>query len=344
MPEPDEETPSAASQPVDADETGTGKSPDENTVDTAVVKPLWRRFLRRFVIDAVLIYVIICALITVFQRKLIYVPTTAAELPAPTGSFRTGAIHDVRIETADGLTLGAWLLMANGESAKTEEERQTLLSSGRPLVLFFHGNGGNRDGRELDARMLAASDVNVLLLDYRGYGDSEGSPDEAGLAEDARAAWKLAVEDWQVDPSRIVIYGESLGGGVAVRLASDLCQADKPPAGLILRSTFSSMTDVAGDHYPWLPVWLLLRDRYPSDERIVHVTCPLLMIHGDNDHIVPVQFGRKLFAVAPAAAANGTRKQFLEIARADHNGMMSTDYLEISSAVDAFLRKVAAGE
>ena len=131
---------------------------------------------------------------------------------------------------------------------------------------------------------------------------------------------------------------ESLGGGVATRLAQDLSQRMTPPSGLILRSTFSSLTDAAANHFSWIPVRWLLIDRFPSEQRIRDVTCPVLQFHGRRDAIVPIKLGQKLFAAAPETSSNGLPKRFVELPRADHNDVIETSRREIVDELLEFFR------
>ena len=177
----------------------------------------------------------------------------------------------------------------------------------------------HRLNRLNDLRDFTALGCDVLIFDYRGYGENPGSPSEAVLTRDARDIWQFAVDQLQVEPGRILLFGESLGGAVAVRLAQMLCREGTPPAGLITNATFASMPRLATWHYPLFPLGWLVWDRWPSVECIPHVTCPLLMFHGTNDQIVPCGHGRELFAAAPDCSINGCEKTFVEIAGAGHN-------------------------
>lgn len=270
------------------------------------------------------------------QRSLIYAPYPEKNLPAATLGMTPGQAHDVVTRTEDDLELHGWLILASGHRAKADDELKAELAQGRFLVIYFCGNAGNRSYRQLEIELLTQVGADVLIFDFRGYGDSSGEPTEEGLARDARAAWRFATESLNVEPRRVVLFGESLGGGVAVRLARDLSATKTPSGGLILRSTFSSLTDVGAHHFPWLPVRWLLLDRFPSEERIPEVTCPLLQFHGLRDTIIPLRFGRKLFAAAPEKSAVGVAKTFVELPNADHNDVLETSSSEISRTIRRF--------
>src|SRR5688572_903412 len=228
------------------------------------------------VVAAMLLFV---ALLWFFQRHLVYFPTQAV---APAGAVLPGG-EEVTFVTADGLRLAGWFMPAAG-------------GTGRPLtVLMCNGNGGNRSFRAPLATALARAGLSVFLFDYRGYGGNPGNPSEVGLLADARAARAYLVARDDVDPDRLVYLGESLGAAVAVALA-----VEQPPAALILRSPFSSLVDMARLHYPWLPVDLLLWDRYPSVEQIDRVAAPLLVVAGEQDRVVPAAQSRRLYERAAA--------------------------------------------
>jgi len=175
-------------------------------------------------------------------------------------------------------------------------------------VLVFNGNGGNRAYRGPLAAALHRHGLHVLLVDYRGYGGNPGTPTEKGLAADSRAARAYLAGRPDVDASRIVYFGESLGTAVAVDLA-----VEHPPAALVLRSPFTSMADIGQHHYRFLPVRLLLRDRFAAIDKIQRIRVPLLVIAGGHDRIIPIENSRRLYdaAVAP--------KTLLVIPDADHN-------------------------
>lgn len=200
------------------------------------------------------------------QRRLIYFPDTAA--PGPAARVLPSA-QDVTMRTSDGLDLDAWLV-----PARPATDRDLA-------VLVLPGNGGNRAGRAGLAQLLSREGFTVLLVDYRGYGDNPGEPSEEGLARDADAAARL-LEDRGFPSERTIYLGESLGTGVAAALA-----ARRPPAGLVLRSPFTDLAAVGSHHYPWLPVRLLLRDRFPVLEHVRRSDVLTVVIHGTADEVVP---------------------------------------------------------
>jgi fermentation-respiration switch protein FrsA (DUF1100 family) len=231
------------------------------------------------------------ALAWLFQRRLIYL-AEPGRVPAAATILHSG--EDVAFETADGLRLRGWFVPASGPSQAT--------------VLLLNGNAGNRAARAPLAAELSRAGLSVLLLDYRGYGGNPGSPSEPGLLADARAAHDYLAARGDVDPARLVYFGESLGAAVAIQLA-----VERPPMALVLRSPFTSLADVARLHYPFLPVGLLLKDRYPSIGQVGRLRCPVLVLAGARDGIVPPEQSRRLAEAIPE------RKRFVLIPGADHN-------------------------
>jgi fermentation-respiration switch protein FrsA (DUF1100 family) len=269
--------------------------------------------LSRVLVLAVCV-VAIAAMLTVIwaaQRRLIYFPIGGA----PSVDADGPSASAVSFSTADGLHLNAWWFAA-------------AASPPRATVVVFNGNAGNRAHRVPLAEALRRGGLQVLLVDYRGFGGNPGSPSERGLAADSRAAYAYVARRADVDPSRLVYFGESLGSAVAIDLASD-----HPPAALILRSPFTSMADIGGHHYPFLPVRWLLRDRFPSIDRIGRIRSPLLVIAGDRDGIVPLEHSRRLYDAA------GSPKTLKVIRGADHNDYELLAGHEMLEAVRAFVNR-----
>ena len=227
------------------------------------------RVVRRLLLSVLGIYLALAVLVWLLQRRMQYFPDPAA-VPPPSGQTYAGLV-EVDLETSDGVALKAWDWP--GPRGVT--------------LVFFHGNAGHR-GHRLDwIKRFRALGWGVFIVDYRGYGGSEGAPTEEGLHRDADA-----VAD-HLEGRRLVYFGESLGCGVAVPLA-----ARRPPEALVLQAGAISIAAVGQHHYPWLPVGLLMKDRYDCADAIAAVTAPVLCIHGERDRIVPMEFGRALFDAA----------------------------------------------
>jgi fermentation-respiration switch protein FrsA (DUF1100 family) len=258
-------------------------------------------------------------LLWAFQRRLIYLPEPRAVPPA--AAVLPGA-EEVSFPTTDGLRLGGWFVSAAGST------RDPVRPG--PAVLVCSGNGGNRSLRAPLAAALARLGLAVLLFDYRGYGGNPGHPTEAGLATDAHAALAYLAARPEVDPARLVYYGESLGAAVALRLATE-----RPPAALVLRSPFASLAEVGQHHYPLLPVSLLLADRYESTAVVGRLAAPLLVVAGERDRIVPAAHSRRLFAAAPEP------KRLVLLPGADHNDHELNAGPRLLAELRAFLAGVA---
>jgi hypothetical protein len=269
----------------------------------------WGRFLLRSAVLYLLTpYLAVIAVMTAFQRQLIYQPSKTGRLLAQDVSSPHSVVDDVQIIVANGLALHGWRFYAEAD----------VHEPGKLLVLYFPGNAGCRRHRLDDCRDFTRLGCDVLLFDYRGYGENGGSPSEENLADDARLVWNFATQDLGFPPDRLVLFGESLGGAVATRLAAERSQAGAPPAALILNSTFSSLGDAVAWHYPAFPFRYLLFDRFPSVDRMSQVKCPVLQFHGTADEIVPFPLGRRLFDAAPRSA-NGVDSRFVAIADGQHN-------------------------
>jgi len=222
---------------------------------------------------------------------------------------------NVVFETEDGERLHAWWFRARED----------------PLghVLLCHGNAGNIGDRLLHARLLTQVGLDVFSFDYRGYGQSTGSPDEGGTYRDARAARSALLRQDGVDEGRVIYLGESLGGAVAVTLAREA-----PPRGLVLLSTFTSVRDMGRVHYPIIPT-TLVPDAYTSLRRIRGLECPLLLMHGTADPIVPAEQGTRLFEAAPEP------KRLHLFDGAGHNDLLTLAGREWAEAIAEWTRDLA---
>lgn len=230
--------------------------------------------LAKIVLVAGLGYLAVCSALFLFQRRLLYVPDSGYQTPVEAGLEQA---ETVRVETADGLSLTGWWLEA---------------AEDRPVLLYFQGNGGNIAGRAGKAEIMRAEGYSVLLAGYRGYGGNPGRPSETGLIADAHA-WLDHLLSRGVPPGRIVLYGESLGSGVATALA-----AEREVGAMVLEAPFTSVRAIAEEQYWYVPVRWLLRDPFDSLARIPSVRVPVLILHGDADTLIPLVHGERLFEAA----------------------------------------------
>ncbi|HET8662070.1 MAG TPA: alpha/beta hydrolase [Micromonosporaceae bacterium] len=272
--------------------------------------------MRRTVVILLVTLVVLLVLAWLGQRRLVYLPDRS---PAPPAADVLPGAQDVTLETSDGLRLGAWWVPPRAPPRGM-------------AVLVAPGNGGNRAGRAPLAAALAGAGFAVLLFDYRGYGGNAGAPTAAGLARDARAAYRFLVDVAGVPAGRIIYFGESLGCGVVAELATE-----HRPGGLVLRSPFTDLAAVGAEHYPFLPVRLLLRDRYPVAEQVATVPVPTAVVYGTADSVVPPEQSR---AVAERAAGP---VQVTAVAGADHNDLALFAGPQVVDAVVALADLVAAG-
>lgn len=207
------------------------------------------------------------------ERQLLYFPDTSRIAPAQVG---LEGVRERIIAAADGRELVAWYAPAK---------------PGQPTLLYFHGNGGHLAGRSERILTYTASGLGFLIMAYRGYSGSEGHPSEAANVKDARTVYETLRAEG-VAAKDIFLYGESLGTGVAVQLAAQV-----PVGGIVLDSPYTSIVDVGAQAYPFLPVRLLMRDRYETVRFIGKIKVPVLILHGARDDVVPVEMGRKLYAL-----------------------------------------------
>ena len=252
------------------------------------------RTLLVFIALGAALYVGFSLMLFFLQDRLVFLPHMPGRALDATPAAAGLEYEDAWIDTEDGERLHGWFVPALGA---------------RGTVLFFHGNAGNISHRLESLQLFNRMGVNVLIVDYRGYGQSSGSPGEEGTYLDARAAWDYLVSTRDVPPGRIVIFGRSLGGAVGAWLAS---RPDVRPAGVVIESCFSSGLDMGRRLYPVLPVRLITRIDYPVTDYAAAIDAPLMVVHSRDDEIIPFDMGRAIFEAAPEP------KTFLEIG-GDHN-------------------------
>ncbi len=272
--------------------------------------PLIGRLVLGIAVLAVVGYVLAAAYLYFFQEKFIYAPSARIEgTPASVGMD----YEEVALVAGDGVRLTGWYLP---------------LADACGTVLFCHGNAGNISnllGVAEDAHRLG---LGILLFDYRGYGQSEGTPSEEGTYGDVAAAWDYLVAEAGVSPERIVVVGRSLGGPIAAQLVQD-----KTPAALFLEATFTAMPALGQELYPIFPIGLLARYEYPTLEYLKQIRCPVLVSHSRDDELIAFAHGQRLYEAAAQP------KAFIEL-RGGHSTAFSEDAAAYEAGVEAFLTEV----
>jgi fermentation-respiration switch protein FrsA (DUF1100 family) len=261
-----------------------------------------------FVLGA--LYLGVAGLLYAYQRDFLYFPDVQRPVATPTA---VPAFKEVELVTADGLRLLAWYVPP---------------PEGRPVLLYFHGNGGHVGYRWYRLSRFVAAGYGVLMPEYRGYGGNEGQPSEAAFFADSDVAMAFLQKEG-LSPDRIVVYGESLGTGVATRVASE-----NQIAALVLEAPYTSISAMAGAQFPYLPVSLMLKDRFDSLSRIVKVRAPILVMQGERDQVVPPALGQELFAAASEP------KEFWSTPDGGHDDLF--DFGADEAAVDFIERRVPA--
>lgn len=266
----------------------------------AQLPPLWKRLVRTSALTIIAVFAVAIPLLMIFEDRLIYFPTRDGVGPGPG--------EEVWLTTSDGVKVHGWYLPHPQAKA---------------TILHLHGNAGNLEDRRDLVRNLHGLGANVLAIDYRGYGKSGGSPDEQGLYRDSRAAYDWLLTKTTAD--RIVLHGESVGGGPACELA-----ATAPCGGLIVQSAFTSARDMAPRVLPWFPRWLV-RTKFDNREKVARIKVPKLFIHSRRDEIIPFDMAEALFAAAAEP------KECEWFATAGHNDLTVTQPKKYYSRVAAFL-------
>ena len=223
----------------------------------------------------VCLYLGIAAILYFTQRSMMYFPETIHTTPVQAGLPEA---EEVTLKASDGVSLVAWHVAPHGD---------------KPVIIYFHGNGGALRYRVGRFRKLINDGIGIVAIEYRGYGGSGGSPAERGLIADGEAAYAFAAGHYKTQ--QLVLWGESLGTAIAVRLA-----VEKPVARVILEAPFTSAAAVADLRYWYLPIRLLMKDQYRSDEFVGRITAPVLILHGVHDHVVPFAMGMRMFELTKA--------------------------------------------
>ena len=272
-------------------------------------KPTIIQRFGRFLFSLLKIYIVLVVVILLFQSKLMYVPfSTLSETPQ---TYHL-AYEDVTFTASDGVTLNGWFLPADKP---------------RGVVLLCHGNAGNISHRLPLLSVLNLMDLSVFIFDYRGYGLSEGSPNEEGTYLDAEAAWNYLVDARKISPEKIILMGRSMGGSIAAHLAGE-----HTPAVFILESAFTSVKDLAAEKVWFLPVRWLIRYDYGTADYLSGIKCPILVIHSGEDEIIPVHHGQKLYELAPQL------KQWLEISGSHNDGFFTSGQV-YTAGIEKFLNE-----
>jgi fermentation-respiration switch protein FrsA (DUF1100 family) len=274
--------------------------------------PVLREVL--FLISLVLLLFFVIALyLYLNQTNLIHLPDIPSRRVDDTPHQVGLTFEPVALTTEDNIKLHGWFV-------PHDQPRATLL--------FFHGNAGNISHRLESLALFNALGLAVLIFDYRGYGNSEGSPSEKGIYLDAQAAWGYLTETRGIEAEKILLFGRSFGGAVAAYIA-----VNNRVLGLVLESTFTSVPDMAAELYPWLPVRWLAKYDYNTLERMIDIDSPVMVIHSRNDEIIPFRHGQFLFE-----QANEPRR-FVEL-RGDHNSGFMQELDRYRGHWDDFIRFV----
>lgn len=273
------------------------------------------RLLLIFITFAIVLYAGFSLMLYLLQDRLVFLPHMPGRELDATPQVIGLDYEDTWIDTADGERLHGWYIPVD---------------AARGTVLFFHGNAGNISHRMESILIFNRLGLNVLIVDYRGYGQSSGKPGEQGTYRDAEATWDYLVGQRRLPPERIVIFGRSLGGGVGAWLAS---RPGVEPAGVIIESSFSSGMDMGKRLYPMLPVRLITRINYPVRDYITAVRAPVLVVHSRDDEIIPFDMGQAIYQAASEP------KTFFEMG-GDHNAGFWISRERYVPALDDFLGSV----
>jgi len=270
----------------------------------------------KLLLAAVACYAALALVVYLMQARMLYL----ADVPGRTLDRTPADIdidyEDVSIETSDGIRLHGWFVPGSGER----------------VLLFFHGNAGNISHRLESIRQFLRLGLSVLIIDYRGYGQSEGRTSEQGIYRDAEAAWRYLVQNRDTPQERIIVFGRSMGASAAAQLA-----ARYRPLALIVESSFTSVPDIAAEYYRWLPVRWLTRLRHSTKDLVRGASSPVLVIHSRDDEIVRFHHGEAIFEAAREP------KAFLEL-RGTHNDAYLRDEQNYLAGLRSFLDRLPSDD
>jgi fermentation-respiration switch protein FrsA (DUF1100 family) len=259
-------------------------------------------------------YLLLALVVYLMQARMLYLAGVPGRSLDRTPADIGAGYRDEYFETADGVRLNGWYIPGDSDR----------------VLLFFHGNAGNISHRLESIRQFLALGLSVFIIDYRGYGQSEGRTTEQGIYRDAEAAWRHLTETYGVPAGRIVVFGRSMGASAAAYLATK-----QRPLALVIESSFTSVPDIAGEYYPWLPVRWLSRLRHSARDLVRDARSPVLVIHSRDDEIVPFHHGEAIFRAAREP------RSFLEI-RGTHNDAFLRDERNYLAGLRSFLEQLPA--
>jgi fermentation-respiration switch protein FrsA (DUF1100 family) len=271
------------------------------------------RTLTSLLTIAASVYVLLSLALYLLQGKMVFLSNMPGRALTASPDMMGLEYEDVHLTTSDDERLHGWYVPA---------------PDSRGVILFFHGNAGNISHRLDSIVIFHQLGLDTLIIDYRGYGQSSGRASEQGTYLDAQAAWSHLVDERGIPTDQIIIFGRSLGGAIGAWLA-----AEHTPAAAIIESSFSSGVDMARRLYPFLPVRLITRLRYPVAEYASHMDCPVLVVHSREDEIIPFYMGQSIYAAVKQ------RKSFLEL-RGDHNSGFFISRHDYIAGLDDFIESV----
>lgn len=274
------------------------------------VKAILKRMLQSILFIIITTWVLLSVFIYFYQDNLIFFPNNKVDA---TPELIALDYEDITLKTHDGVDINAWWIPN---------------TNSRATLLLMHGNAGNLSHRLDTIRIFHELGLSVFIIDYRGYGNSSGKPSERGTEIDAETAWQYLTDKKNIEADKIIIFGRSLGGAIAIGLAEKY-----NAAALIVESSFSSIADIGKHYYPYLPTALIARTKYPSKNRIKNIQTPTLFIHSQDDEIIPYSHGQVLFAAA------NEPKLFLEITGGHNDGFIISAE-KYSNGIDAFISNI----